>query len=481
MRFEALNRLWQSVNSSSHDFRASTEVFPNLDLERVANDLELVKRAKERGAANQPPANSVPLDEVELRVVERVEEEKKKSHQTLEDQIQTFGERLTNLDFDGQFVMIKQAGVTTVTDYTAEWQSGIDTLHGLRRSLNDAEGERAAFRLRHRLDRAARLTTPNVKILKILFLFLCVLIEALFNGSFLAKGSDQGLIGGTTLATGFAALNIGGAVFAAYLVKFARHKNLFGKLLGLVSMPLYLGFAGWLNLALAHYRETSEKLFGEAGREVVRRIFSENPFQLNDIQSWVLFGVGIFFSVAAFLDSWTLTDPYPGYSGTESRLQKIRTEYVETRHDLIEALRVVRDEYTAKIEDVIRDLSARKREYDAIISHRARITQLFNEHQNHLERTANTLLATYREENRKARSTAAPKYFSGSFRLERILPPLKAIGEFNEGELANSIRLARDELSDQAKRIADEFGNAVQRYRNLDDLHPDQVNGQAQA
>jgi hypothetical protein len=480
LRFEALNRLWQSVNSSSHDFRASTEVFPNLDLERVASDLELVRRAKERGAANQPPANSVPLDEVELRVVERVEEEKKKSHQILEDQIQTFGERLTNLDFDGQFLMIKQAGVTTVTDYTAEWQSGIDTLHGLRRSLNDAERERTAFRFQHRLDRAARLATPSQKLLKILFLIFCVIAEMLFNGSFLARGSDQGFVGGATLAAGFAALNIGSAVFAAYLVKFARHKNLFGKLLGAASMPLYLGFAGLLNLALAHYRETSEKLFGEAGREVIRRI-SEAPFQLSDIQSWVLFGVGIFFSIAAFLDSWTLTDPYPGYSGTELRLQKIRSEYVETRQDLIESLRGVRDEYSAKIEDVIRDLSARKREYDAIISHRARITQLFNEHQNHLERTANTLLATYREENRKSRSTAAPKYFSGSFKLERILPPLKVIGEFNEGELANSIRLARDELSDQAKRIADEFGNAVERYRNLDDLHPDQVNGQAQA
>jgi hypothetical protein len=480
LRFEALNRLWQSVNSSSHDFRASTEVFPNLDLERVASDLELVRRARERGAANQPPANSVPLDEVELRVVERVEEEKKKSHQILEDQIQTFGERLTNLDFDGQFLMIRQAGVTTVTDYTAEWQSGIDTLHGLRRSLNDAERERTAFRFQHRLDRPARLSTPSQKLLKILFLIFCVIAEMLFNGSFLARGSDQGFVGGATLAAGFAALNIGSAVFAAYLVKFARHKNLFGKLLGAASMPLYLGFAGLLNLALAHYRETSEKLFGEAGREVIRRII-EAPFQLSDIQSWVLFGVGIFFSIAAFLDSWTLTDPYPGYSGTELRLQKIRGEYVETRQDLIESLRGVRDEYSAKIEDVIRDLSARKREYDAIISHRARITQLFNEHQNHLERTANTLLATYREENRKVRSTAAPKYFSGSFKLERILPPLKVIGEFNEGELANSIRLARDELSDQAKRIADEFGNAVERYRNLDDLHPDQVNGQAQA
>ncbi|MER9312229.1 hypothetical protein NKI51_23395 [Mesorhizobium australicum] len=480
MRFDALNRLWESVRASSHDFDISTQVFPNLDVDRVSNDLGLATKGAERGSVDEPSSDSAGLDEIELAVVERVEEEKKAAHQLLEDEMRTFSERLTNLDFDGQFVMTKQTNATTVTDYIAEWQGGIDQLHGLRRALDDAERERTSFRRDHRLDRAARTQSTTIKVLKILFLVVCVIFETGFNGTFLAAGSDQGLIGGTTLAAGFSFLNIGSATLAAFWVKYSRHRSVAGKLFGSAIVILYLAFAGSINLALAHYRETSETLFGKAGQEVIRRLH-DAPFQLDDIESWILFGVGVSFSIAAFIDAWFLADPYPGYSGVEARLGKRRATYVETRLHLIERLQDVRDEYTNKITEIVRGLGARKREYDAIISHRGRIVQLFEEHQNHLERAANLLLATYREANRKARSASPPKHFTESYRLERIKPPYKLIGELNDDELSESIKRARDELTDQAQRMADEFAKAVDRYHNLDKLHPDQVDVQTQA
>ncbi|TIL79354.1 MAG: hypothetical protein E5Y89_12775, partial [Mesorhizobium sp.] len=77
VRFDALNRLWESVRASSHDFDISTQVFPNLDVDRVANDLGLATKGTDRGSADEPPSDSAGLDEIELAVVERVEEEKK--------------------------------------------------------------------------------------------------------------------------------------------------------------------------------------------------------------------------------------------------------------------------------------------------------------------------------------------------------------------------------------------------------------------
>jgi hypothetical protein len=453
-------------------------VFPTLDVERVANDLALAKKGTERGAANEPLTESTGFDDIELAIIERIEEEKNSAHQSLEDEMRVFSERLTNLDFDGQFVMISQAKATTVTDYIAEWQSGVDELHGLRKALDDAERERTSFRQTHRLERAARTQSTTIKILKILFLVVCVIFETVFNGSFLATGSAEGFVGGTTLAAGFSFLNIGSATLAAFVVKFSRHRSLFGKFLGTIAFPAYLAFAGLINLVLAHYRETSETLFGEAGREVIRRL-TMAPFNLSDIESWILFGVGVAFSIAAFIDAWALADPYPGYSGVETRLQKRRETYVEARLHLIERLQDVRDEYTNKITEIVRGLGARKREYDAIISHRSRIVQLFDEHQNHLERIANLLLKTYREANRKSRSTPAPAHFSENYKLERITAPYRLVGELNDDELSASIKKARDELTEQAQRMAEEFATAVERYHNLDKLHPDQVNAPA--
>ncbi|MCO5147068.1 MAG: hypothetical protein M9895_12935 [Aquamicrobium sp.] len=182
LRFNALNTLWQRARQASHDFRASTQIFPSLDVDRVARDLEIEKKAIERGGQDEPPSDAMTLDEVELAIVERIEAEKKSAHQVLEDQLQTFSERLTNLDFEGQFGMIRQANLTTVTDYVAECQSGLNALHGIRRDLADAENERDDFRKRHRLSRAARVQSDGVWWLKVLFLVVCVLVETIFNG-----------------------------------------------------------------------------------------------------------------------------------------------------------------------------------------------------------------------------------------------------------------------------------------------------------
>ena len=66
MRFEALNRLWESARKSSHDFHVSTQIFPDLDVDRVAIDLGLEKKGAERGSSNEPASNAAGFDDVEL-------------------------------------------------------------------------------------------------------------------------------------------------------------------------------------------------------------------------------------------------------------------------------------------------------------------------------------------------------------------------------------------------------------------------------
>ncbi|WP_287338921.1 hypothetical protein [Mesorhizobium sp.] len=477
LRFDALNRLWESVRESSHDFNRVAETFPNLDIEKVSKNLELAEKGAERGAANQPPKGAKSRDEVELAIIERIEEEKKSSHQMLEDQLQLYGERLTSLDFEGQFGMIRQANATSVSDFKAEIASGVDELHGLRRDLYDAEKERSGFRKRHGLDRAARVSGRSMLGLKVAIICFLLLLETALNGSFLAKGSEQGLLGGITEALSFSVLNIGIALIAAvFCVRRLSHRSFGFKLVGLFSLVVYLGLTGALNLALAHYREASGTLMTGAGAEVVRRL-QESPFGLLELNSWILFGIGVLFSIVAFIDGWFLTDPYPGYAGVEKRLQTARNRYVTRKQDLIDDLRDIRDEHNAKVEEIIRALSQRRKEHDTIIYSRSRMLVLFEEHQNHLERTANTLLTAYREANRKARTEPVPKHFGESYRLQRIKPAQVPVGELNDRDLAADIRAAQEELTSQVQRIGADFADAVEQYHKLDKLFPENIDG----
>lgn len=472
VRFDALNRLWGTVRTASHEFRPSTDVFPILDIEKVSHALELSEKGAENGSNNRPEKNAQALDDVEQQIIARIEEERKTSYQTLEDQFHTFSDRLRNLDFQGQFGLIQQANYTSLSDFKAEVTVGEDELHGLRRDLKVAEDELDAFKEAHGLRRAAKVAKPAMTFFKVSLVVLLLLVETVLNGSFLAKGNQQGLVGGVTQAFTFALLNIGVALFLAFFgVRQLAHRSVFRKLIGLIALGAYFAFAVALNLALAHFRELSETLFTDVGREVMQRVLTD-PLGLSDLNSWTLFGIGLLFSVVAFTDGCLMTDPYPGFAGTQKRVRAAREEYVDRKNDLIENLKEIRDDHNEKVEAIIRDLSQRRAEHQAIIAHRTRVIGLFAEHQNQLERSANALLTVYREANRRTRTEPEPKYFKNAYKMERLVPNAHAAEEWNDKELADRINDAQKELSEQMRKISVEFEEAVQRYHQLDKLFP---------
>jgi hypothetical protein len=481
LRFEALNRLWDKVRDTSHDFRASTEVFPSIDSDKLAETMEVREKGAANGRLNRPAAGAQALDEVEQAIVARIEQEKATSYQVLEDQFQTFEGRLRDLDFEGQFGLIRQANASSLSDFKAEIASGVDELHGLRRDLQIAEEEMVSFRRRHRLERAAQVSSAGTTSVKIALIVVLVLIEIVLNGNFLAKGSEQGIIGGISEAVAFAVLNIGSALlFAFFCVRNLVHRSWLLKLTGLVGLALYVVVALAVNLALAHYREVSATILEGAGAEVMNRI-RENPLGLAELNSWMLFAIGIFFSIVAFIDGCVLTDPYPGFAGVQKRLDAARDLYIARKLDLIDDLRDVRDEHNDKIEAIIRDLSARRRESSAIVAHRARMVGLFAEYQGHLERTANVLLTAYRDANRASRTEPEPAHFSGAYRLERITPVVRASENIDEQALSERVQAAQAELSEQIRRIGAEFEAAVEHYHRLDKLFPEAGIGAQQA
>jgi hypothetical protein len=120
-----------------------------------------------------------------------------------------------------------------------------------------------------------------------------------------------------------------------------------------------------------------------------------------------------------------------------------------------------------------RDLSVRRGEFDAILQARSRLKHRFTEHQNHIERSCNALLAVYREANCKARSLPAPDYFSRPYKLERIVYAGNDLDDQARNELRQSILFTQDVLRQQTQSIHDTFEEAVRSYLEIDDLIPE--------
>ena len=471
----ALARLVGGLKREQHDYRASLDVFPALNVAKLAADLKVGQLGAQRGAKEEPSSNSAVLDDVESLIVERIEAEKNSAHGILLDELHLYKERLSGLDFEGRFATIRQAAPAAVSEFRAEAAQGRDELHSLRRHLRDVEVERDDFRRRHKLRRTARWAAGGNLTLKVGVLLCLFVFEVFLNGFFLAKGSELGYVGGAAEALVFALLNIGVAFLAGAIgVRELNHRNWLRKLFGLVALLAYICIALVLNLTLAHYREAAGALVSDAGQEVLTRLRTD-PLGIADVKSWLFFGIGLLCSLVAFGDSYLLFDPYPGYGLLEKRRAGAYEAYIARKNDLIERLLAIRDEAIEILEEANRDLSVRRGEYDAIMESRTRLMRLFEAHQSHLDRTANALLSTYREADKRSRSTPPPPRFAMPYVLEKISTEHEQVPPAAREDLRLSIKELQDVLVEQVHAIHAEFERAFASYREIDDMieeHP---------
>lgn len=476
-RSSAISRLLSGLQRAPHDYAAPTSIFPNLNVDKLAGDMRLEELGSERGAGNAPPSDTQIADDVEHLIIDRVEAEKRNAHAAYSDQLQTYAERMTGLDFEGRFSTIRQAAPQAVSDFHAEAAQGRDQLFQLRRRIIDTERDREQFRARHNIGRSAHISTPGKIMLKIGILLTLALVEIVVNGAFLARGSEQGLLGGAVQAVSFALLNILVSFLVGLgIIRLANHRSIFKKMIGSVGVILYFSFAIALNLALSHYREISGSFSSEASVEVIRR-FSQNPLGLSDLTSWIFLAIGFTFSVIAMVDGLLFRDPYPGYEAIEKACLAAHDDYNGRKAELIEDLRIIRDESSEAMNEAARDLSLKRGEFDSILQARARLNTAFVDFQGQLERAAQALLSVYREANRRARSTPAPARFGQAYALDRLPVAADSTTDTARDDLRKSIADSQRLLDEQVAAIHREFDAAVASYREIDELLPDSADG----
>ena len=381
MANSALSKLIETFKTPQHDYKLNTEVFGQFDAEKVAKELNLEKIGTEKGTKNQPSQDSQIPDEIESQIQERIEAAKSTANEAAENQILTYNERISNLDFEGHFSELRQAGPLAISDIQAQIQRGLNEMNTRRRKLLDVEKEFSYFRSANGLEyRTAKLTTSAGTFLRVLIVLIMIVLETYFNGTYLAKGSTQGLIGGIFEAASFAILNIGfSIILTLYLIKQVVRNGLVWKLIGIVGIIAWLGVVLVINLGLAHYREVAATFAEGAGADILVRIV-ENPFGLIELESWMLFAIGVLFATVTLVDIITFSDIYPGYTKRQMRWDEEQEEYKLEFDSLIQELDDIKEDYNDNLKAIGNALSSRQRELDNILSGRNRLASLYASH-----------------------------------------------------------------------------------------------------
>ena len=482
MSNSALSKLIETFKTPQHDYKLNTEIFGQFDPDKVAKELKLEKVGAEKGKLNQPASKSQIPDEIETQIQERIESAKATANESAENQIHTYNERISNLDFEGHFSELRQAGPLAVSEIQGQVQSGLNEMNTRRHKVLDVQNEYKHFRKMNGLEnRTAKMTTSTGTFIRILLILIMVVSETYFNGTYLAKGSTTGLIGGIFEAASFAILNIGFSIILTVFVIKQLARNAFSwKLIGLFGVVAWLSIVIIINLGLAHFREAAAiSIFEEgAGAQILAAIF-ENPLGLTELESWMLFAIGMLFATITLVDVITFSDIYPNYTKVQKKWDETHDEYKDEFDALKDELDDIKDEFQDQLNEIGNSLSGRLRELDNIISGRDRLQALYSAHHEQLQRSANALFSYYYEANRAARTDAAPERFNKRYNLAKmVLSSGKVIQPREAQKIKERIAEGKAILDAQIESVLEEYSKGINQYRNLDILNEEYEYGE---
>ena len=394
-------------------------MFETADFAKLREELDPVTLGYEAGQQDLPPLEA-DNDPHEHSIAEAMEGLLRRAHSLVSDHLgqahEHFGE-IHDTDWSGG---INRAEREAVAGFDQVEGMRSPELHHKRVEVDKRVKDLAKFRAANRLSRSPDYPDSGWSVFLwglVAFLFV---FESLANSAFLAKGNELGLVGAYTVAFGISLANLlPPFLFFGPISRNCVHRDTWRRALAVACTTAYAAVAFFLNLGVAHYREVSGELMGDAGVEVVRRM-TEAPFSLQDAQSWLLFLIGIIFSLVALADGWKRDDAYPGYGKLDRIERKARDAYFAARNDASEELAEIREEALDTIKRIAHEAERQPKERLRIVESCERLIEEFDGHVDRLQRGGAGLIDEYREANRKARSDGGvPRCHTSPWRLSR--------------------------------------------------------------
>ena len=148
------------------------------------------------------------------------------------------------------------------------------------------------------------------------------------------------------------------------------------------------------------------------------------PFGFNDFLSWALLAVGLFSSVLAFVAGWIWDEPIPLFRKLGRPIVRLDKDI----RQLEEEERNLRASLLERFDIELDDIDENAKHHVSIISNSVdRIKQAedsFGDYCDDADKMFVALVASYRDQNRKARTEPAPDFFDSptSLAFDRHLP-----------------------------------------------------------
>lgn len=393
-----------------------------VDMDKIAKELNIEEDARRLGEANLPDCNEKSLSGIETKIIQRVEKVRQHYLAWAAERLRVLNQEIHRQDVSTVINKANQLDREFERKASEMLSKHEETLKTLDHTIQQRQKQLSDFRADHQLSRTALYPTRHGKFLKISLLILLIVIEGAANAVFFAEGVSNGYIGGFIYAAGFSLLNIFFAGFWGSQIRNLNHRHVFRKTVGVLSGILASIMATGIAFLIAHFRDALKLGVDDASRIALESL-KGNPFALNDVLSWLLFGLTLLSAVIALYDVYSLDDPYPGYGKLDRLSKQASQDYADELDFLREQLQELKDEILQELDNAIDDsknsLSTIKEWIETKVSTEIRLQHSEAD----VENCMTGLIQSFRDFNKLQRKTPYPSYFDEPVPLKPLNSP----------------------------------------------------------
>ena len=448
-----------------------------LDCERWIRENGIREAGRENGEQEFPPTEAIQPDQMYEKILDWVNQRGRTCHAEVSKYLV---QQRYNLEQEAKEGMAPvQHTVDGLRDQgKVELQDQGDKdrtiLTRKERDARDAWAALEAFQKEAGLDRVAEYDQRDTWYW---WLVGIVVIEALANAMMLSGVNEYGLLGAVAVMLAIGVVNAG--IIGGVIGEGWRQTNSAGVLAAacgwLIVAVGTAGMACW-NLLVGHFRDSMLSVVTKAAVEessledlltddTIER-FLTNPVGLEGMLSWVLAAIGIGFCIFAASKWLNRDDVYPGYGTVDRTATKHNAEYAREIEVRREDLKIIYERFVERIRDERQKVQNKKGNHQLISDTAKEIVRQFSMQLSGYQNNLDFIIAAYRSENEKARTTPAPKFFAEKFLIDQNIlkaPNWEGVPASNYDEDWEGFQQAED-------AIRKAYLDALNGYPTLEDL-----------
>ncbi len=441
----------------SNDTLSLQDGFPFVDFEAIKKKLRLEARGLENGRADLPSSNATDLFPVEQEIIAAVDNIRRRGLAGADEHLRVYRERIEAGIQIGPEIM--QVTTKTETDFRGTVAVWSGQLRNSRNDLIDSERDLVDFKQVNALNRTAFRAGGIWKWAAICA--VVITIESVLNGFLFAEVHLAGLLGGAMVALMISVVNVGAASIAGHVFRNKNHVRFGRRLVGWSFLAIGVMFAAFFNFLVGHIRDVMALVSWEEAAGAAFQRIASGQLEMENLDSWLLTGIGIVIATVAGWKAYDSVDPYPGYGRVSSDYETKRENWRRDREDGFEQLIDIRNQANNELFD---EYQKAKNRHESARSARASLLSFRGKRQEflkHCDEAIGRLLQIYRVANIKVRSTPEPKHFGEVFHFpeeqESDDPPPISVDAMQK--CSDHVQQAVERIHDLCKKAMDEFGD----------------------